>query len=121
MSLPVANRNGMSGPWEESLANELRLVALHLCVCQASLTMSEFETAAADARKLKDVSQAQMLQLYALYKQATVGDVQGSQPWAVQLEARAKWDSWNGVKGKSKEAAEQEYIALVKKLQSEQK
>eukprot|EP00808_Paulinella_micropora_P007989 g35075.t1 len=47
--------------------------------------------------------------------------VQGSQPVAVQIKARAKWDSWNGVKGNSKQAAEEEYIPLVKKLQAEQK
>ncbi len=38
-----------------------------------------------------DISNADKLETYSLYKQATVGDVQGSQPWAVQLEARAKW------------------------------
>ena len=40
-----------------------------------------------------------LLKLYALYKQATVGDVNIAQPWAVQLEARAKWDAWNELKG----------------------
>lgn len=55
--------------------------------------------------------QDRKLLMYALYKQATVGDVEGSQPWAVQLEARAKWDAWNAVKGKSKEDAMAEYAA----------
>jgi len=49
------------------------------------------------------------LQLYALFKQATVGDVQGTQPWAVQLEARAKWDAWNEKKGMSAEEAKKLY------------
>jgi diazepam-binding inhibitor (GABA receptor modulating acyl-CoA-binding protein) len=40
------------------------------------------------------VTTEQKLQFYSYYKQATEGDVQGSQPWAVQLEARAKWDAW---------------------------
>ena len=35
-----------------------------------------------------------LLELYSLYKQATVGNVNTAQPWAVQLEARAKWDAW---------------------------
>jgi diazepam-binding inhibitor (GABA receptor modulating acyl-CoA-binding protein) len=64
-------------------------------------------------------------------QQATVGDVQGSQPWAVQLEARAKvvwielkraaakhasqWDAWNKNVGMSKEDAMKAYIALVEK------
>lgn len=53
------------------------------------------------------------LKFYALYKQATEGDNTAAQPWAVQLEARAKWDAWTAVKGKSKEDAEKEYIAAL--------
>jgi hypothetical protein len=34
---------------------------------------------------------------------------------AVQLEARAKWDAWNALKGTSKEAAMQKYIDLLSK------
>ena len=33
------------------------------------------------------------LKTYALYKQATSGDVTGSQPWAVQMEARVREES----------------------------
>lgn len=40
-----------------------------------------------------------LLKLYALYKQATVGDVNIAQPWAVQMEARAKHDAWSELKG----------------------
>eukprot|EP00612_Vaucheria_litorea_P002879 CAMPEP_0171461186 /NCGR_PEP_ID=MMETSP0945-20130129/5739_1 /TAXON_ID=109269 /ORGANISM="Vaucheria litorea, Strain CCMP2940" /LENGTH=93 /DNA_ID=CAMNT_0011987491 /DNA_START=82 /DNA_END=363 /DNA_ORIENTATION=- len=61
----------------------------------------------------KPASNEEKLKLYGLYKQATVGDVTGSQPWAVQVEARAKWDAHNSVKGKSKEEAMKEYIAEV--------
>lgn len=53
------------------------------------------------------------LKFYSLYKQATVGDCNIAQPWAVQLEARAKWDAWNELKGMSKEEAMQKYIDLV--------
>jgi hypothetical protein len=42
-----------------------------------------------------------------------VGDVEGTQPWAVQMEARAKWDAWNSVKGMSKEDAMKQYIDIV--------
>ena len=49
------------------------------------------------------------------FDQATVGDVEGSQPWAVQMEARAKWDAWNSVKGMSKEEAMKQYVDLVTK------
>lgn len=47
------------------------------------------------------------------WMQATEGDVKGQQPWAVQLEARAKWDAWNSIKGMSKEEAMQNYVELM--------
>lgn len=53
------------------------------------------------------------LKFYGLYKQATIGDVEGSQPWAVQMEARAKWDAWAANKGMSKADAEKAYVAAV--------
>ena len=39
--------------------------------------------------------------------------MKGGQPWAVQVEARAKWDAWNSVKGMSKEDAKHRYIDLL--------
>ncbi|CUG81006.1 Hypothetical protein, putative [Bodo saltans] len=53
------------------------------------------------------------LQFYSLYKQATEGDVTGTQPWAVQLEARAKWDAWNSRKGLSSDDAKAAYVAKL--------
>mmetsp|Transcript_995 Transcript_995/g.2706 ORF Transcript_995/g.2706 Transcript_995/m.2706 type:complete len:92 (-) Transcript_995:81-356(-) len=55
------------------------------------------------------------LLVYGYFKQATCGDVTGSQPWAIQLEARAKWDAWNAVKGMSKDEAMQKYTEEVEK------
>lgn len=84
--------------------------------------MSAFDKAAAaikDSGKeqgMQKISNDEKLALYGLFKQATTGDNTTGQPWAVQLEARAKWDAWTAQKGKSKEAAESEYIALVKNL-----
>jgi acyl-CoA-binding protein len=60
------------------------------------------------------------LQFYGLYKQATEGEVQGTQPWAVQIEARAKWDAWASRKGMSAEDAKKEYVELLTKTVSEQ-
>lgn len=53
------------------------------------------------------------LKFYSYFKQATEGDISSDQPWAVQFEARAKWDAWNELKGMSKEEAMQKYIDLV--------
>jgi acyl-CoA-binding protein len=50
--------------------------------------------------------------MYGLYKQATVGDNTASQPWAVQLEARAKWDSWTAHKGTMGEQAREREDAM---------
>lgn len=57
-----------------------------------------------------------MLKLYSLYKQSTLGKCNTSQPWAVQLEARAKWDAWNALGDLSKDDAMKRYVKLVNKL-----
>ena len=45
----------------------------------------------------------------ALFKQATVGDVNIARPGGfLNFEANAKWDAWNAIKGKSKEEAMKE-------------
>ena len=49
------------------------------------------------------VSNDEKLKVYALYKQVTVGECAehgGSQPWAVQVANRAKWDAWKAIEGK---------------------
>jgi len=77
----------------------------------------EFEKAAAEVKQFtKRPSDSEMLQLYGLYKQATVGDNTTSQPWAVQMEARAKWDAWAANKGINKADAESKYVATVREL-----
>ncbi|MBS2032765.1 MAG: acyl-CoA-binding protein [Deltaproteobacteria bacterium] len=57
-----------------------------------------------------------LLELYALFKQATEGDVSGSRPGMLDLKGRAKFDAWTRTKGVSKDAAMERYVALVKKL-----
>jgi acyl-CoA-binding protein len=56
-----------------------------------------------------------MLDLYALFKQATTGDVSGSRPGMLDVRGRAKYDAWAKQKGKTKDAAMEAYIALVAK------
>lgn len=57
-----------------------------------------------------------MLDLYALYKQATTGDVSGSRPGMMDLRGRAKYDAWAKLKGTSKDAAMTAYIERVDTL-----
>ena len=77
-----------------------------------------FDTAVADS---KDLSQrpdnATLLKLYALYKQASAGDVIEAKPGFGDMVGRAKWDAWNGLKGTPADAAMQQYIDLVGSLE----
>jgi acyl-CoA-binding protein len=57
-----------------------------------------------------------MLRLYALYKQATKGDVSGDRPGGFDFVGAAKYDARNSVKGTSTNDAMQHYIDLVKSL-----
>jgi diazepam-binding inhibitor (GABA receptor modulating acyl-CoA-binding protein) len=43
-----------------------------------------------------------MLEVYGLYKQATVGDINISKP-AIDPKGKAKWTAWNSHKGREKE------------------
>ncbi len=78
---------------------------------------AKFEQAVAESKQLPEKpDNATLLQIYALYKQATAGDVDGKRPGFTDLVGRAKWDAWNGVKGKDASAAMQEYIDLIESL-----
>jgi diazepam-binding inhibitor (GABA receptor modulator, acyl-CoA-binding protein) len=57
-----------------------------------------------------------LLELYALYKQGTSGDVDGKRPGMLDMKGRAKYDAWAGRKGMTKDAAMTAYVALVDRL-----
>lgn len=57
-----------------------------------------------------------LLQLYALFKQGTEGDVTGNRPGLLDPKGRAKFDAWSQKKGISKEDSQQQYVDLVKTL-----
>eukprot|EP00894_Picocystis_sp_ML_P001369 jgi/Pico_ML_1/51886/g18.t1 len=80
----------------------------------------DFEKAAEEAKTLPaDLPNEEKLALYGLFKQATVGDCDTSKPNIFDPKGRAKWDAWNGQKGKSSEDAMKEYIAKVADLKGE--
>jgi acyl-CoA-binding protein len=77
----------------------------------------KFERAAQDAQKLKKrPSDEDMLRLYALYKQASSGDVSGDRPGAFDFVGRAKYDAWARLKGTTRDKARQSYVDLVERL-----
>ncbi len=78
---------------------------------------SAFATALEDVEQLPDRPGNQdLLRLYALYKQATVGDVGGDRPGMMDFVKRAKYDAWAELEGTSKQDAMQSYVDLVAEL-----
>ena len=78
---------------------------------------SDFDIAVLASRKLtKTPSNAALLELYALYKQATMGDVKDERPEGFDLVAAAKFDAWEDRRGMTREDAMAAYIALVEHL-----
>jgi diazepam-binding inhibitor (GABA receptor modulating acyl-CoA-binding protein) len=78
---------------------------------------SRFEQAITDSKSLPEKpDNMTLLKMYALYKQATGADADGTRPGFGDMVGRAKWDAWNGLKGKSADEAMQEYVDLVESL-----
>ena len=77
----------------------------------------QFEQAVADSKNLPErPDNMTMLKIYALYKQASAGDVEGKRPGFSDMVGRAKWDAWNEAKGKSSDEAMQAYVDLIESL-----
>jgi len=80
-------------------------------------TPEDFEAAAQRAQQLPSKpSNMVLLQLYALYKQATEGDISGDRPGGFDFKAIAKYDAWNSLKGTTLDDARQQYVELVSEL-----
>lgn len=78
---------------------------------------ARFESAQTRVKQLsKAPSTDDLLELYALFKQATAGDVTGSRPGMLDMKGRAKFDAWSSKKGISKDDAMTRYVALVDRL-----
>jgi diazepam-binding inhibitor (GABA receptor modulating acyl-CoA-binding protein) len=76
-----------------------------------------FESAVANSKNLSErPDNATLLKIYALYKQATVGDNTEKKPGFGDMVGRAKWEAWNGLKGTAGDQAMQQYIDLIESL-----
>lgn len=79
--------------------------------------IANFEDAQKRVKALtKSPSNDELLELYALYKQATAGDVAGSRPGMFDVKGRAKYDAWAKKKGLNKDSAMTGYVALAAQL-----
>ena len=78
----------------------------------------QFEEAVSESKSLPEKpSNDTLLQLYSLYKQATEGDINIDPPAnPFDFVAKAKFENWKKLKGKSKTEAMNEYVELVRKL-----
>jgi diazepam-binding inhibitor (GABA receptor modulating acyl-CoA-binding protein) len=77
----------------------------------------DFSSAQEKVKQLRrQPSVDELLDLYALYKQSNLADVQGKRPDMLDIRGRAKYDAWAKRKGMTKEAAMQQYVDLVSKL-----
>ena len=76
-----------------------------------------FEQAVKESKSLPEKpDNATLLKIYALYKQASSGDVDGKRPGFSDMVGRAKWDAWNALKGTAADTAKQDYIDLIESL-----
>ena len=76
-----------------------------------------FDKAVAESKQLPEKpDNMTLLKIYALYKQATEGDVEGKRPGFTDMVGRAKFDAWAAIKGKSTDDAMQEYVDLIESL-----
>eukprot|EP00164_Ancoracysta_twista_P001474 GFYU01001923.1.p1 GENE.GFYU01001923.1~~GFYU01001923.1.p1 ORF type:complete len:427 (-),score=127.09 GFYU01001923.1:143-1423(-) len=84
-----------------------------------STLQSDFETAVS---RSKDTSAPRpdnntMLQVYALYKQATSGPNTTDKPGMMDFVGKAKWQAWSDLKDMDKETAMKEYIGKINDIQ----
>ena len=76
----------------------------------------DFARAQQDIKSASSVGTSELLKLYGLFKQGTLGDASGKRPGMLDVKGRAKFDAWSELKGTSKEDAMAGYVAFVAKL-----
>ncbi len=75
---------------------------------------TRFEQAQIDLKSLSErPDNATLLELYALYKQATAGDVSGERPGMMDFINRAKYDAWERMRGQSSQDAMERYLEIA--------
>lgn len=80
---------------------------------------SRFENASKEVTQLSEApDNLAKLKLYALFKQASVGDVSGARPGMMDFVGRAKYDAWAEFKGQTTDQAKEAYIAFVEELKA---
>ena len=77
----------------------------------------EFQEASEKVKSLsKRPDNDTLLKLYGLFKQGSVGDVQGKRPGMLDIKGRAKYDAWAKLSGLSQDDAKNQYVSFVEEL-----
>jgi acyl-CoA-binding protein len=80
---------------------------------------TQFDQAQQDVKQLTErPGNLTLLRLYALFKQATEGDVHGDKPGFTDIVGKYKYDAWGALKGTGQDVAKQQYVELVEALKS---
>lgn len=78
-----------------------------------------FEQAQQDVKQLPErPGNLTLLRLYALFKQGTLGDVQGVKPTLADMAGKYKYEAWAALRGTPVDAAQQQYVELVESLRN---
>ena len=78
---------------------------------------TNFDAAVANSKNLSErPDNTTLLKMYALYKQASVGDNTDKKPGFGDMVGRAKWEAWSALKDTSSQDAMQQYIDLIEAL-----
>ncbi|CAB3789505.1 hypothetical protein LMG28688_02882 [Paraburkholderia caffeinitolerans] len=79
----------------------------------------QFEQAQQDVQKLPErPGNLTLLRLYALFKQATEGDVHGDKPGFTDIVGKYKYEAWAALQGTAQDAAKAQYVEVVESLKS---
>ncbi len=99
------------------------MIALARQQYQKDIHMSienDFQKSSEEVKNLKKrPTNDELLELYALFKQAKDGDVSGKRPGMLDLKGRAKFDTWTKFKGMNSQEAMEKYISLVDRLKQQ--
>jgi len=80
---------------------------------------TQFSQAMEDVQQLPErPGNLTLLRLYALFKQATDGDVHGDKPGFADIVGKYKYEAWASLQGTAQDAAKQQYVELVESLKS---
>ncbi len=110
---------GLAGLGLRTMLGNIPGVKTRLTPKEAAMSSlkAAFETAVAQSKQLPEKpDNMTLLKIYALYKQATSGDVDGKRPGFTDMVGRAKYDAWAATKGTGTDDAMQQYVDLIESL-----